>query len=149
MAEHEPFTSIDMHGTSHSFVLEATRSMTTCGHAAPRECATIEIEIAIAAEGLGHGYNASFHEVRPGVWRPWLVNNRSISEYVGKGITASLYRWVAATTGGVVQSCISEGKHPWDSRNGLETRVWRRLEANGAAVYDAAEDRFYHPRKPE
>lgn len=145
MVEHEPFTSFDSKGDAHEFVLSAERGPALVNSDA---IARLDIEVATTPEQLGDGYNAALEEIRPGVWRPMLVNNRSISAYSGKGITAAVYRWVARTTGGVVQSSAGGDAGGWDERNELAERVWRRLEEAGEAVYDPAEDRFYHPRKP-
>lgn len=145
----ESFASTDLDGRTHHFLISTTRGKTTLeGNEWPLpEVATLEIHITTKPDAIDT-YFAAFHEIAPGLWRSVMVNNRAVPAYRGKGITASLYRWVAATTGGVVQSSSNKAGMS-EYRTSAVDRVWCSLFSRGEAVYDAAEDRLYHPHKPK
>jgi len=70
-----------------------------------------------------------------------MVNRFDIPAYVAMGIPDTLLPVVKSELGRTVQSSLSDGL-PGVRREPAATKIWRRLEKQRAAVYDAGTDIF-------
>lgn len=89
-------------------------------------------------------FEASFAEDGSDRMRVTMLDNRNKPHYRGKGITEALFELVARRSQPRVLVSSSNVGAPESGQYRTEaaTKVWRRLEEAGKAVYDEAEDRF-------